>query len=98
MLNEGKKDLMVRIRMARHGTRKKPFYRIVVAHGEFPRNGRFIEIVGTYDPRLEKSPIQLKQDRIRHWLGKGAQPSQTVAQLLKKHMPASRTGTGEPAA
>lgn len=80
---------MVRIRMARHGTKKRPFYRIVVAHGEYARNGRFIEIVGTYDPRAESGGVTLKADRLQHWLKLGAQPSQTVAQLLKKHMPAA---------
>ena len=80
---------MVRIRMARHGTKKRPFYRIVAAHQEFARNGRFLEILGTYDPRAEKDPVNLKADRVRHWLEKGAQPSDTVKQLLKKHLPAA---------
>lgn len=80
---------MVRIRMARHGTKKKPFYRIVVAHGEYQRNGRFLEIVGTFDPRADKNQVVLKEDRIQYWLKKGAQPSQTVAQLLKKHLKAA---------
>lgn len=80
---------MVRIRMARHGTKKRPYYRIVIAHGEKPRNGRFIEIVGTYDPRAEKNPVNLKVERLRHWLKMGAQPSDTVRQLLKKNLPAA---------
>lgn len=80
---------MVRIRMARHGAKKRPIYRIVVAHGEDPRNGRFIEILGTYDPRAKVNPVTLKSDRVKHWLGKGARPSVTVAQLLKKHLPAA---------
>lgn len=76
--------MSVKIRMARHGTKKKPFYRIVVADSEAPRNGAFLEIVGTYDPRAKSNQIVLKSDRILHWIGKGAQPSQTVGQLIKK--------------
>ncbi|MFO1464795.1 MAG: 30S ribosomal protein S16 [bacterium] len=77
--------MSVKIRMARHGTKKKPFYRIVVADSEAPRNGKFIEVVGTFDPRAKSNPLVLKTDRIQHWVGKGAQPSQTVGQLIKKH-------------
>ena len=80
---------MVRIRMARHGTKKRPFYRIVVAHGERARNGRFIEILGTFDPRAESNQVSLKADRVQHWLKQGAQPSATVSQLFKKHLPAA---------
>jgi len=80
---------MVRIRMARHGTKKRPFYRIVVAHGEKARNGKFLEIVGTFDPRDDKNPVTLKTDRIQYWLQKGAQPSETVSHLLKKHLKAA---------
>ena len=71
--------------MARHGTKKKPFYRIVVADSEAPRNGAFLEIVGTFDPRAKANQVVLKTDRILHWIGKGAQPSQTVGQLIKKN-------------
>jgi len=77
--------MSVKIRMARHGTKKKPFYRIVVADSEAPRNGAFIEVVGTFDPRAKGTQVVLKSDRIQHWLGKGARPSQTVGQLIKKH-------------
>jgi len=80
---------MVTIRMARHGAKKRPFYRIVVADSEFSRDGRFLEIVGTYDPRTDTNPVTLKSDRIRHWISKGAQPSRTVGQLLKKHLAAA---------
>ncbi|MCC7343940.1 30S ribosomal protein S16 [Deltaproteobacteria bacterium PRO3] len=77
--------MSVKIRMARHGTKKKPFYRIVVADSEAPRNGAFLEIVGTFDPRAKTNQVVLKTDRILHWIGKGAQPSQTVGQLIKKN-------------
>jgi len=77
--------MAVRIRMARHGAKKKPFYRIVVADSEAPRNGAFIEVVGTFDPRAKSNSVVLKTDRIQHWIGKGAQPSETVGHLIKKH-------------
>ncbi len=77
--------MSVKIRMARHGTKKKPFYRIVVADSEAPRNGKFIECVGTFDPRAKSNQLVIKTDRIQHWVGKGAQPSVTVGQLIKKH-------------
>lgn len=77
--------MSVKIRMARHGTKKKPFYRIVVADSEAPRNGAFLEIVGTFDPRAKGNQVVLKTDRILHWIGKGAKPSTTVGQLIKKN-------------
>ena len=77
--------MSVKIRMARHGTKKKPFYRIVVADSEAPRNGAFLEIVGTFDPRAKSNQVVLKSDRILHWISKGAKPSTTVGQLIKKN-------------
>jgi len=79
---------MVRIRMARHGAKKRPFYRIVAAHGEKARNGRFLEMLGTFDPRAATNQVVLKTERIQYWLKQGAQPSATVRSLLKKHMSA----------
>ncbi|MFO1518446.1 MAG: 30S ribosomal protein S16 [bacterium] len=75
--------MSVRIRLARHGTKKKPFYRIVVADQESPRDGRFLEVVGTYSPRDQAQKCTLKRERIEYWISKGAQPSQTVGELLK---------------
>jgi small subunit ribosomal protein S16 len=75
--------MAVRIRLARYGTKKKPFYRIVVADQEAKRDGRYIEVVGTYSPRDKAKRCDLKQDRIQYWIAKGAQPSETVAGLLK---------------
>jgi len=66
------------------GTKKKPFYRIVVADGESPRDGKFIEIVGNYDPLKEPAVITIKEDRIADWLARGAKPTPTVSSLLKK--------------
>jgi small subunit ribosomal protein S16 len=75
---------MVRIRLARHGTKKRPFYRIVVADSRAPRDGRFIDLVGFYDPTKNPAVVQIKKDKIEKWLQHGAQPTDTVAQLIKK--------------
>ena len=74
----------VRIRLARHGAKKKPFYRIVVADNDSPRDGRFLEKVGTYDPLVNPAKVALNSDRIKYWMEKGAIPSDTVRSLLKK--------------
>ena len=74
----------VRIRLARHGAKKKPFYRIVVADGERPRDGKFLEKVGTYDPLKDPAKVTLNQDRIKYWIAKGAIPSDTVKSLFKR--------------
>jgi small subunit ribosomal protein S16 len=76
--------MSVRIRLARHGTRKRPFYRIVVADSGSPRDGRFIERVGLYDPGSSPSRIEFSRDKLVSWLRKGAQPSDTVSQLIKR--------------
>jgi small subunit ribosomal protein S16 len=75
---------MVKIRLARHGSKKHPFYRIVVAHSASPRDGRFIDQVGLYDPGHSPARVDLKMDKYNAWIAKGAQPTQTVAQLVKK--------------
>jgi small subunit ribosomal protein S16 len=64
------------------GRKKKPFYRIVVANSEAPRDGKFLEVVGTYDPMKSPAEIKIKQDRVQVWLERGAQPSDTVKSLL----------------
>jgi small subunit ribosomal protein S16 len=74
----------VRIRLARHGAKKNPFYRIVVADGESPRDGKFLEKLGTYDPLKDPAEVNLNQDRIKYWIDKGAIPSDTVKSLFKK--------------
>ena len=76
--------MSVKIRLARFGAKKKPYYRIVAADSTFPRNGRFIERLGTYDPRHDPPEITLKGEKILKWIQEGAQPTQTVKQLLKK--------------
>ena len=75
---------MVRIRLRRMGAKKKPFYRVVIAHKDSPRDGRFIEIVGTYDPRTQPETVEIKADRVNHWLSTGAQPSESVGRILRK--------------
>lgn len=75
--------MAVKIRLARHGSKKAPFYRIVVADSRSPRDGRYIERVGTYNPRTQPSDIQVDAEKAREWLGKGAQPTEQVRKLLK---------------
>jgi len=76
--------MAVKIRLARFGKKKKPFYRVVVAHETSPRDGRFIEVLGTYDPCCNPVKISLDRDKALAWLKKGAQPTQTAHQLLRK--------------
>jgi small subunit ribosomal protein S16 len=76
--------MAVRIRLTRKGTRKKPFYRIVAADVECPRDGRFLELLGTYNPMVNPAAVTLKEDRVKYWLGEGAIPSTTVRSLLKR--------------
>jgi len=76
--------MAVKIRLARFGKKKKPFYRVVVANETSPRDGRFIEVLGTYDPCSNPVKISLDKDKARAWLQKGAQPTQTAHQILRK--------------
>jgi small subunit ribosomal protein S16 len=77
--------MAVKIRLARFGAKKRPYYRIVAADGRMPRDGRFLEQVGTYNPMENPAVIRLKMDRLDHWISVGAQPSQTVASLVRKY-------------
>jgi small subunit ribosomal protein S16 len=70
------------IRLSRIGKKKKPFYRVVVIESSKPRDGRVVELVGTYDPLKKPAEIKLNADRIKHWLGVGAQPSDTVRSFI----------------
>ncbi|MBN2568180.1 MAG: 30S ribosomal protein S16 [Deltaproteobacteria bacterium] len=76
--------MAVRIRLARMGAKKRPFYRIVVADSEYPRDGKFIEIIGNYDPKIDPAVVNIKEDRASEWLSKGALPTETVSSLFKK--------------
>jgi len=76
--------MSVKIRLARGGAKKKPFYRIVAANIESPRDGRFLETLGTYNPMVEPAAITLKDERLKYWLGVGAQLTTTVKSILKR--------------
>ena len=75
--------MAVKLRLTRVGSKKNPVYRIVAADSRSPRDGKFLEIVGRYNPQTDPSTIELDEERVRDWLSKGAQPSGTVARLLK---------------
>ena len=76
--------MSVKIRLARHGAKKKPYYRIVVADSESPRDGRYLEAVGSYNPLQDPAEVTLKTDRLKYWIDQGALPSDTVKSILKK--------------
>ena len=83
--------MSVKIRLSRHGAKKNPFYRIVVSDSRAPRDGRFIEQVGTYDPRADTGGIKIDSGKIEKWLQQGARPTLIVSELIKK---ADRTSQG----
>ncbi len=76
--------MAVKIRLARYGAKKKPFYRIVVADSKSPRDGKYIETVGTYNPLTDPAGVSLKGERVKYWMDQGAIPTDTVKSLLKK--------------
>ncbi|MCX5895217.1 MAG: 30S ribosomal protein S16 [Proteobacteria bacterium] len=76
--------MAVKIRLARHGKKKRPFYRIVVTKDTSPRDGRFIELLGTFDPCTEPAAVTINKEKALSWLRKGAQPTQSVIQILKR--------------
>jgi small subunit ribosomal protein S16 len=76
--------MSVTIRLSRHGTKKRPFYRIVVSDRRYPRDGRYIEQVGTYDPIAASGGVKLNNEKIDTWIKQGAKPSQTVSELIEK--------------
>lgn len=75
---------MVKIRLKRMGANKKPFYRVIVADSRAPRDGKFIDEVGTYNPLTDPATINLDGEKVKKWLGNGAQPTETVTALIKK--------------
>jgi small subunit ribosomal protein S16 len=89
--------MAVSIRLRREGTKNRPYYKVVVADRRSPRDGKFIEIIGAYDPKIPGHNSTLKIDRIEYWISKGAQPSDTVRSLIKKNKKSS-AATAEPAA
>lgn len=79
--------MAVKVRLARFGAKGRPFYRIVAADERSPRDGAFLEVLGTYDPSQKPEAVVFKSERVAYWLSKGAQPSQTVGELIKRHTP-----------
>jgi len=79
--------MAVRIRLARFGTNSKPCYRIVAQNSQAKRDGRYLELLGTYQSRVEPAAVKLNAKRVEYWLSVGAKPTETVATLLAKHMP-----------
>jgi len=88
--------MAVSIRLRREGTKNRPYYKVVVADKRSPRDGKFIEIIGAYDPKKPGHNSTLNINRVEYWISKGAQPSDTVRSLIKKNKKA--TATAEPAA
>jgi small subunit ribosomal protein S16 len=89
--------MAVSIRLRREGTLNRPYYKVVVADSRSPRDGKFIEIIGTYDPKKTGHNSTLKLDRIDHWISKGAQPSDTVRSLIKKNRKQATSAPAETA-
>ena len=85
---------MLSIRLRRAGATRKPHYRVVVADSREPRDGRFVEVVGHYDPRKDPAVVKIDTERTEYWIGKGAQPSDTVRSLLKQQAKAGQS-TGQ---
>ena len=77
--------MAVKIRLRRMGAKKAPFYRVVVADSRYPRDGRFIEEIGSYNPCTEPSEVKIDADKVKQWIANGAQPTDTVKALLKKN-------------
>jgi small subunit ribosomal protein S16 len=91
--------MSVKIRLSRGGAKKRPYYYVVVAHGSAPRDGRYIEQIGTFDPMLKKDDpnrVKLKDERVKHWLSVGAQPTDRVLRLLDGLGLAKRTPSNNP--
>ncbi len=76
--------MAVKIRLARHGAKKRPFYRIIAADNDKPRDGRFIEKLGTYNPLQDPAQVVLNMERVKYWIGQGATPTDTVKTILKR--------------
>lgn len=89
--------MSVSIRLRREGAKNRPYYKVVVADSRSPRDGKFIEIIGTYDPKVKGENSTLNIDRAEHWMARGAQPSDTVRSLLKKNKARAAVVPNEPA-
>ncbi len=82
--------MAVRIRLTRLGKKKKPFYRIIVADSEAKRDGKFLDILGTYDPLQDPAEVKINEEKLQEWLGRGALPTTTVKSLIKKAVAAEQ--------
>jgi small subunit ribosomal protein S16 len=87
---------MLSIRMRRAGSKKRPFYRVVVTEGREPREGSFLEVLGTYNPRTKPAVVELDKERINHWIKNGARPSDSVRTLLARHLTKDRSAAAQP--
>ena len=81
---------MLSIRMRRTGSKKRPYYRVVVTEGRTPREGSFLEILGTYNPRTKPATVEIARGRVEHWIKQGARPSDSVRTLLARHLTKDR--------
>jgi small subunit ribosomal protein S16 len=79
--------MAVRIRLTRKGRKKQPFYRIIVADSQAPRDGKFLDIVGTYDPMQNPAVVKIDNEKLDNWMKKGAKPTETVESLIRKYVP-----------
>ena len=94
---------MLSIRMRRTGSKKRPYYRVVVTEGREPREGSFLEVLGTYNPRTKPATVEIDKERVNYWVKNGSRPSDSVRTLLKRHLTRDRgavpeTVTAEPTA
>lgn len=89
---------MLSIRMRRVGSKKRPFYRVVVAEARDPREGAFKEILGTYNPRTKPATVEIDRDRLTHWMKQGARPSDSVRTLLARHLTRDKSASAAAAA
>lgn len=87
---------MLAIRMRRVGSKKRPFYRVVVAEGRDPREGAFKEILGTYNPRTKPAKVEVDRERLAHWIKQGARPSDSVRTLIARHLTRDTSVVAEP--
>ena len=90
--------MAVSIRLRREGAKNRPYYKVVVTDSRSPRDGKFIELIGTYDPKMPGHNSTLKLDRAEYWISRGAQPSDTVRSLIKKNKKSAANPTPAPAA
>jgi small subunit ribosomal protein S16 len=88
---------MLSIRLRRTGSKKRPHYRVVVTEGRTPREGSFLEILGTYNPRTKPATVDIDRARVNHWIEQGARPSDTVRTLMARHLTNDRSAPAAPA-